>query len=581
MIFRLTRHPSLRWLLPCACLLLGACTTGTLNEVSVRIDSESLEGVSKAKPSSPDGLSNELVYAFLLGDAAARRDSAVTGARSMAKAARLSRDRQVILRAFSLSMRAKEGGLALEMAQLLQTLEPDTMQARTLIAQALISLDRPEEVFDSLLALVEAPQPGPAGAFQHIAEVLVRQQSPDHWLLVLERLLAKYADLPEAHLAVARVAHRAGDLPQALSRIESALELRPDFSGAAQAMLGLLREQNKLEQLRVFAENFLQQHPDRGVVRLLYARVLVQLEDSERAFYHFNQLVLREPSNPDGLYAAGLLSLNNSNYVTAENFLVRHLKLRPGHDQTRLFLARLERERGRFDAARGWLRQVTDPEHYFAAQLRITYVFAADARFDEAVAHLAEIVPDSVEDQVRIYLTHEELLRDAGRLEDAYAVLNAALADLPDDVELLYARGLITAHMDLLDVHERDMRRLIELKPDHAHAYNALGYTLADRTTRYEEARVLIEKALSLKPNDPFILDSMGWVHYRLGNRDQARDYLQQALDLRLDPEIAAHLGEVLWMMDRHEEARAVWKRGESIDIKNKTLRETLRKFVK
>ena len=135
--------------------------------------------------------------------------------------------------------------------------------------------------------------------------------------------------------------------------------------------------------------------------------------------------------------------------------------------------------------------------------------------------------------------------------------------------------------MDILDVHERDMRRLIELKPDHAHAYNALGYTLADRTTRYEEARALIEKALALKPDDPFILDSMGWVHYRLGNRDQARDYLQQAIDLRLDPEIAAHLGEVLWMMDRHEEARSVWERGESIDTKNKTLRETLRKFVK
>jgi predicted Zn-dependent protease len=278
----------MRWLVPCACLLLGACTTGTLNEVSVRTDSERVEWVSKAKPLSADGLSNELVYEFLLGDTAARRDSALTGARSMARAARLSRDRQVILRAFSLSMRAKEGTLALEMAQLLQTLDPDTMQARTLIAQALISLDRPDEVFDSLLALVQAPQPGPVGAFEHIAEVLVRQQSPDHWLSVLERLLAKYSDLPEAHLAVARVAHRAGNLPQALSRIESALDLRPDFSEAAQAMLGLLREQNKPEQLRVFAEDFLQQHPDRGVVRLLYARVLVQLEDSERALHHFN-----------------------------------------------------------------------------------------------------------------------------------------------------------------------------------------------------------------------------------------------------------------------------------------------------
>ena len=578
-IFRaLTRYSLIWWAGASVLLLVSACTTVPVERATPSVSQQ--PAAKTGERPAAGGLSNELVYEFLLGDVAARRDDISTAARSMAKAALWSGDRHVILRAFQLSMRAGEGQLALEMANLLLEQEPDSVRARTLVAQALIALDRPQEVFENLLALVQAPQPGAASAFMHIAEVLVRQKTPRRWLDLFERLLTNYPSLPEAHLAFARVAHRAGELPRARQSIEHALALRPNFTEAAEAMLGLLNEQSAHKELRAFAEAFLEQYADEGEVRLRYARILLQWDDSERSLYHFNQLVLREPNNPDGLYAAGLLSLNKADYDRAENLLLRHLRLRPGHDQTRLFLARLKRERDQFDQAVQWLRQVSDPKYYLEAQLRIAYVFAAESRFEEASAHLADIVPDSLSDQVRIYLAQEELLRQAGRMDDAYSLLNAALADLPDEPELLYARGLVTAQMDILDVHERDMRRLIALKPDHAHAYNALGYTLADRTDRYDEALILIEKALALKPGDPFILDSIGWVHYRLGHREKARAYLQQAIDLRPDAEIAAHLGEVLWMMERHDEARAVWRHGESLDSDNKTLRDTLRRLL-
>ena len=178
-----------------------------------------------------------------------------------------------------------------------------------------------------------------------------------------------------------------------------------------------------------------------------------------------------------------------------------------------------------------------------------------------------------------MYLAREQVLRDSGQPEQALKLLNAALVDLPDDLDLLYARGLVTAMLDQVGDHERDMRRLIELDPQNAHAYNALGYTLADKTERFEEALALIEKALLLLPGDPYILDSLGWVHYRRGNLKLALEYLTEAMDQQPDAEIAAHLGEVLWHLGAKAEAILAWEDGKSNDSDNPVLIDTLRKF--
>jgi Flp pilus assembly protein TadD len=208
------------------------------------------------------------------------------------------------------------------------------------------------------------------------------------------------------------------------------------------------------------------------------------------------------------------------------------------------------------------LSRVHGERYYLEAQLQKSRILADQGQLDVALTHLAEIVPRSLAEQVQIYLIHEELLRDAGQIEKALKLLNAALTDIPDDPDLLYARGLVTAQLKRIDEHERDMRRLIELQPDNAHAYNALGYTLADQAVRLNEALVLIEQAIELRPRDPFILDSLGWVRYRLGDYELAVKYLKEAMELRPDPEIAAHLGEVLWRQGNLDEARDIWQLG-------------------
>ena len=216
---------------------------------------------------------------------------------------------------------------------------------------------------------------------------------------------------------------------------------------------------------------------------------------------------------------------------------------------------------------------------YFESQLRIGFVLADAKRVDEALRHLADITPKSQDDQVRVYLAREQVLRESDQAEKALDLMNAALIEIPDHPDLLYSRGLVTALLDRIDEHERDMRRLIELEPDNPHAYNALGYTLADKTERYTEALALIEKALTLLPGDPFILDSLGWVHYRRGDLEKALEFLQLAMDQQPDAEIAAHLGEVLWQLGEKDQAMLIWQDGQKNNPDNAVLNETLRKF--
>ena len=220
-------------------------------------------------------------------------------------------------------------------------------------------------------------------------------------------------------------------------------------------------------------------------------------------------------------------------------------------------------------------------QFYFQAQLAEGRILADKGELDNALDHLGRIIVGSTAEQAQIYLVEEEMLRDAGQMHQALKVLNAALIDIPDDPGLLYARGLIAAQLKHLREHERDMRRLIQINPDNAHAYNALGYTLADESVRLDEALLLIEKAIELQPNDPFILDSLGWVHYRLGDYDLAIGYLRQALEFRPDPEIAAHLGEVLWRRGELESARDVWSDGLTYENgeDNEVLRETIKRL--
>ena len=497
----------------------------------------------------------------------------------MANAAQISADPQVAVRAYRLSMHAGDFERALKMTGLLRRLLPESDQPYFMALRVLAKLGRHDAFFDQMVLLLDRPSSSIGPHLRRASQILGEEPDPVVWMPVMERLVERYHRDPQVYLAQAWLAYRAERPEIADTALNQALVVRPGWEKVAMMRLSHLKQSDNRKQLTDYVETFLRDYPDSSELRITWARLLAEWNEFEKALSQFTKLVEHDPENKEAVYAAAVLNMELGNDPMATRMFVRYLELDPEHDQSRLFLARIAAGQDRFDDALSWLSAVTSAEYIFDAQLRTAFVLADAKRADEALAHLIQMVPDSVPEQVRIYLAQERILRQSEGLEAALELLDAALIDVPGHGDLLYARGLVTAQLKLIDKHEADMRRLIELEPDNAHAYNALGYTLADQTDRLDEALVLIERALVLLPEDPFILDSMGWVHYRLGNNDLAREYLQKAIDLRLDAEIAAHLGEVLWMDGERDQARTVWQRGHENDPDNSVLRETLRKF--
>jgi tetratricopeptide (TPR) repeat protein len=522
------------------------------------------------------------IYQYLLGDMAWRRGDLKSASEAMAQAANISGDEETILRAYGLALEAGRPALAVKMAEQMLKLETNTVRAQAMLLRAHIAGDRPDDVYRDLVILLEQSSADMDVVVRYVGEALGSVPDAGRWLSVMQRLADRLPDSPEVHLAHGFVAHRADQFDKADASLDRALELRPDWEEAAIFRLSWLNDAGKQEAIRTFAKNFLSAYPDRGRFQLAFARLLLQWEDNHAALEQYRQFIEREPKNSDALLAAGFLYLQEKQYQPAAEMLRQYLELEPGADQARLYLARIAREERRYQVALEWLSGVYSERYYLRAQLTISGIMADQGRLDEALTHLAEIMPRSVTEQVQIYLAEEQLLRDSDRMDQALALLNAALVDLPDNPDLLYARGLVTAQLKRLAEHERDMRRLIELQPDNAHAYNALGYTLADQSIRLDEALALIDKAIELQPEDPFILDSLGWVHYRLGNYGLAVSSLRKAFELRSDPEIAAHLGEVLWAQGQFENARDVWDLGLGHEDgpENPVLQETIRRLV-
>ena len=526
------------------------------------------------------GLSQDLIYEYLLGDIAARRGDPVTAAGAMTRAAELSSNLEITLRAFSMSMEAGRYEQALELSELLASIDSDYPGERALALrlQALIALDREEDVFHTLVALIDT-LPDQAELPQYIAQTLGRTPEPGRWLALIERVAIHFEDNPWTQLSAGWLAYRADDGDRAQAALDRALVLKPGWEEVALLKFSHLRQNDDHGPVAAFAIDFLDRYPDRVRLRLAYGRLLAEWNDNLAALSQFEKLLEFDPRNIDALYAAGILSQGLAFLDQAKTYFETLLEHYPQEDRSRLYLGQILSEQGEYDDALDLLREIVSADLYFDVQIRVGFVLADADRIEEALRHLADVTPKSQDEQVRIYLAREQVLRDSGQPEQALELLSAALIDIPDHPDLLYARGLVTAIMDRVAEHERDMRRLIEIDPENAHAYNALGYTLADKTDRLAEALELIEKALTLLPGDPFILDSLGWVHYRRGDLDLALEYLRLAMDQRPDAEIAAHLGEVLWQLGDKDQAIAAWQDGKQADPDNPVLKDTMRKF--
>jgi tetratricopeptide (TPR) repeat protein len=398
---------------------------------------------------------------------------------------------------------------------------------------------------------------------------------------LLDTVCQPFFGLAEAHYAVALAATSARMSERARRETARALELRPEWETAALLYAQLLMGESRDEAIE-FMENFLESHPDAAEARLLLARVLVGERRYTDARRQFDRLLRDAPDDPDVIFSVAMLALQFDDKTLAETQLKNFIALDKALDRSAAyyFLGQIAEDDRRIDEAMSHYAEVVYGEHYLVARARQAYLLFERGKIDEGRELLRNTRTGKPGERIRMQITEAALLRDAGRLQEAFDFLEQRLAENPEQSDFLYETALLAERLDKRDLMESRLRRLIGLRPDDPQAYNALGYSYADRNERLPEARQLIEKALSLAPDDAAILDSMGWVLFRQGKLPEALSYLERAYGKREDPEIAAHLGEVLWTMGRQDDARRLLKDAQKRFPPNAVLSETVRKFV-
>jgi tetratricopeptide (TPR) repeat protein len=532
------------------------------------------------RPPLPDvELSEALLYRMMLAEVALQRGQPHIAVQTYLELARETRDPRIAQRATEVAWNARLSSAALEAAGIWLQVDPSSAQARQVIAALLVTQARIADAQPHLEKWLTTGRDGVGQSFLQLGPLLARHQDKPEVLKLLQALAQPYPAVPEARLVVAQAAANAGNQQLALDEARAALKLKPDWEAAALFTAQVLQRRSNDEALGFLAE-YVRDHPKARDARLNYARLLVGAKNYPEARRQFEILIADAPQNADIAMTVALLATQANDYDAAETQLKRVLELNyKDPDLVRFYLGQLNEERKRFDEALKWYATVTQGEQFIPAQSRYASILAKQGRLPEARKHLQEATARHPQQRVQLTQAEAQLLRDANAYQEAFDVLGQALAQMPDTPDLLYDHAMAAEKLNRIDILEANLRQLIKLRPDHAHAYNALGYTLADRNQRVEEAYRLIEAAIKLAPDDPFIQDSMGWVLYRMGRNKEGLDWLQRAFKQRQDAEIAAHLGEVLWVLDQRDEARKVWAESLKAHPDNDVLRDTVKRF--
>ncbi len=566
-------------------LTLSALLAGAGASVSVWAAPASQEG---SGATAADGLpkvalSGEVMFKVLSAELAHQRGEHLAAYATMLSVARSAGDPRLARRAVEFALAGSLGAEALKAARVWQDLAPKSEEA----AQALLGLQlangRFDEARQALAQQLAASAPATLPmAIAHVQRQLARVQDRPRALGLLRELLEPYRDTLDARLTLAQVAMVSGDRATALREAREALAR---FPGSEVAVLTLAQIiESKAEAAQALAD-FLQKQPKAREVRLAHARMLFEQGKLADAKKEFQVLLQQQPKDQTVLYALGLLSVQVNELKEAESYLSAYVKSLDGKpdrerdsSQALMVLAQIAEERNDFAGALTWLELVDggNQANALAALLKRAQLTAKSGKLDAARALLKQAEVGSDDERIRLQIAESQLLRDAGRLQDALKLIEEALEANADNIDLLYEQSMLAEKARQFDLMERSLRKVMQIAPENQHAYNALGYSFADRNVRLQEAYDLIRKASALAPEDPYIMDSLGWVEFRLGRLEKAEEILRRAYGLKADPEIAAHLGEVLWARGREDEAKKLWRNANAKDPKNETLKGTL-----
>ena len=545
---------------------------------------------AKDKPPAPSALDGMLFYQLLLGELHVREGSPGTGFSMVLDAARKTRDPAPFQRAIDIALQSRSGEAALQAAQTWKREIPGAQEPNRYILQIQLALNRVAEAGQALAtSLSELPPDEQMGAIISIPRVFGRVHDKVLAAQVVENALARSLGQPAlAATAWTTIGRMRRDAGQTALAIEAALRGHAADRGAqGPVILALSLLGSDTPGLKAMLDEAMQ-GPVAGELQLGYARALIGQRAYSDALRQLQQLTQRHPQLASGWLMLGLMRQDMGEALQAEQHLLRYLELsredkepeqETGRAEALLALSQIAQQKGQVEQANQWLAQIPASVDPIRLGSRRAELLAQQGRLDEARLVLSQIKTTTPEQSRRKALLLSQWLREHQQTAAAHEVVKEALSQHPDSQELLTELSLITEKLQRYDEMESVLRGLMKAYPQDPHAYNALGYSLADRKIRLEEARQLIAKAVQLAPEDPYIQDSLGWVEFRMGRLQEALQILQAAYKAKPDAEIAAHLGEVLWTLGQQQQAGTLWREGLLLKPDNETLLDTLRRF--
>lgn len=525
-------------------------------------------------------LTGDILYKFLLADMASQRGMTGMAAQIYMNLAIFTRDPRVASYAAHLAYQARDLDKAVEIYKLWLELEPDSLSARQMLTMTLISGGRLDEARPYLVDMLAAYPDRAGHAFMKIYPFLAPHPDKMAVFNLVSELAQPYPGVAEAHWVLAQAAEAAGKRETALAEVRKARVLRPEMEQAVLVEAQLLKRESPQQTLALL-KKYLEAYPDAGEASLLYARTLLEQKQYAQARTQFQRLLKAHPENAELAFTVAMLSMEMGEVEQAEAGLKQALAKGTKDENTvYYYLGQLYEVKKNDREALQNYRKVAGGGYAYAARLRAAYLIGKTGDIGEAREYLHQTAAQNNQQRVQLILVEAQLLRDAKQIEVAYQVLMQEIEKLPNHPDLLYWGAMLAEQIGKHDIFEQMMRKVIQLNPEHAQAYNALGYSLLERNAGVEEGMQLVEKASQLAPNDVAIIDSVGWGHYRMGNISKSLEFLRRAYDADPDPEIAAHLGEVLWVKGEKDQASRIWQDSLKRHPGNALLQAVMKKFM-
>ncbi len=524
-------------------------------------------------------ISRDTLYDLLVAEIAGKRQVYDVAQEKYAAQAEVTQDPSIAARATRIALYRQDYENALKSVDLWKRLDPENpyvYHSDAEIGYHLQDWPKFETAMDRMLEL--DPDIRMDFVLGDLQALNADQQTELQQSLI--KIQSEHPTQPELMFVLAHLLQRANKPDEALAQIDRLLKIEPEHYPSHLFKARLLALQSPEEAIAFLKKTLKQRFQDNKALNVLYARLLIKTKKYDQAEKVFKRLAELHPRDSSFRLSLGLLYMERKHYAGAKEAFQALIDMNQRLDEANYYMGQLLNEEGKKNEALHFLFLVMDGKEFLPAQNLIAQILESQGKVPQARLHLSHMRSQHPKHAPTLYIIEADVLSRSGQKTEAFNLLGDALKQSPEHIDLRYTRAMLAEKIDRLDVLETDLRVIIERNPKNAAALNALGYTLADRTERSQEALQLIQRARDLDPKDPAIIDSLGWVYYRLGNLPKAVTLLKEAYESFPDHEVAAHLGEVLWMMGDQDKAKTVWSEGLEMNPQSPILRDTFLRLL-